>query len=160
MNAFRCSLDFSPAWNRVELIRSGVSTTLAAVLDDPDMRDAIAMTSAELLENAIKHGTKRPVSYELECRSDEARVRVTSTPASALDMKRLTDLVRWIGGFGNAQDAYVERLQEVCSRGDGQGSGLGLVRVAYEGGCALDCSVVYDGRVCVTALFKREGRRA
>ena len=54
--------------------------------------------------------------------------------------------------FDTPADAYVAALQVVYERGsEGHESGLGLVRIAYEGGCRVTCRTDGDGRVTVRA---------
>ena len=50
------TLSIPPQWARIDRVRQAVGLCLAAVFSDTELEDALAMTCAELLENAIKYG--------------------------------------------------------------------------------------------------------
>jgi anti-sigma regulatory factor (Ser/Thr protein kinase) len=54
---FNIDLPVRSEWQNVDLLRSSVQNCLTTILSDQDGCHAIAMIVAELLENAIKHGT-------------------------------------------------------------------------------------------------------
>lgn len=61
--------------------------------------------------------------------------------------------LEFLAGFPTAGDAYRARLLEVARGPRGEGGGLGLLRIAYEGGGRL--SVTSEGgRVRVTAALE------
>jgi len=54
-------------------------------------------------------------------------------------LSRLYGMIQWIRGFQDPFEAYLERLKEVSAQTvESHESGLGLVRIAYEGRSVLD----------------------
>ncbi|MEO1173088.1 MAG: ATP-binding protein [Myxococcota bacterium] len=141
-------------WERIESVRRAVGPALLATLEDADLADAVAMASAELMENAVKHGGKPRgvVNLALSVEAELITLRVTN-PSSERTSKveTLIEMVDWIGGFGDPYEAYVQRLARVCEIDDAEG-GLGLVRVAYEGRGRLSYEISQE-RVDVLAHF-------
>ena len=55
------------------------------------------------------------------------------------DLETLDRLVQWIRGHQDPFEAYLEKLEEVSRKPlQDETSGLGLARIAYEGGALLD----------------------
>jgi hypothetical protein len=146
-------------WANIDRIRVAVSQSLLAVFGDLESRDAVAMVTAELLENAIKYAapharTVRVAVYDM---SREIVVAVSNDVGDdALDgLRRRVD---WVRGFGSGEDAYLAAICEAYQGGD-EGAGatgcLGLARVVYEGGCELQLEE-QGGRVTVRASRRME----
>ncbi|HZS40073.1 MAG TPA: hypothetical protein VFF06_24755 [Polyangia bacterium] len=149
MADFRFSIDLpvTSRWENVDLLRTSVQSCFTAVFQDVDGCHAIAMVTGELLENAVKYGawTLTPGSFRLRVEGGERGATITVENPIVPDDPNVAALIgtlRWIGGFANASDAYRAKLLEIASapRG-GSASGLGLVRVAYEGNCTLDAEL-------------------
>ena len=69
------------------------------------------------------------------------------------NLKQLDKTIQWIRGFQNPLEAYTERLKEVSKKPlDDENSGLGLVRIAYEGKAILDFFVSENNLLNVSAL--------
>ncbi|MCC6645037.1 MAG: sensor histidine kinase [Polyangiaceae bacterium] len=140
----KLDLRIPPQWARIERVRVAVSTCVSAVFADTDLEDALAMTCAELIENAIKYGhpSADRVQLTLFDRPDHVVVEVVNTPASDASVAALRSRIEWIASFPTAQDAYFAAIAAVSEKPEGDtGSGLGLVRIAYEGGCKLSCEL-------------------
>ena len=152
-------LSFPPEWARIDRARETVAHSVAAVYADDELRDALSIVSAELLENAVRYGApgQAAVRITIQELGGEFVVRVTNevdstTTHAGLLQRKLT----WLARFGSPADAYVAALQEVYERGaQSSQSGLGLVRVAYEGGCRLACEHDGSGAVTVRAVRPR-----
>lgn len=154
----RCVLTIDVAvrgdWDDVERVRTSVWNCITAALGPFDVRDALAMVVAELLENAVKHGCPGDGSAppRLRLRLDPLRgvVVVENVVASDGSAVRVLQSLEWLRGFPTSEEAYQARLLALAESPDDGGSGLGLARVAYEGGCTL--SADYQGGVlCITA---------
>lgn len=129
-------------WADVERVRTSVWNCLTAAFGADDLRDALAMVTAELLENAVKHGD--PGCPGLCSRlsvlvSGERGVVCVESCATTDTAARVMELLAWLRGFPSSAEAYRAKLIEVAST-TGDGSGLGLARIAYEGGCTLSAS--------------------
>ncbi len=123
----------------------------------PDSAYAMSMITTEFCENAVKYGAKASAMVKvcLGCNGKEYVVEVSNQVDDSVveDLQRLDDMVQWIRGFQDPFQAYVERLREVSAqRLDDGRSGLGLVRVAYEGRAVLDFIVNENKRLSVSAV--------
>jgi len=146
---FQFSLDLPVRneWRNVELLRTSVENCFQAVFADLDGKTAISMVTGELLENALKYGDWESADasqFRLKVEGDRARAIVTvQNPVKPGDpgLREVLDTVAWIKTFKTPGDAYRARLLEIA-QGEGEAaSRLGLVRVAYEGNCAVDAQV-------------------
>jgi two-component sensor histidine kinase len=139
-------------WDNVERVRSAVQYCFEAVFRDIAGRDAIAMVTGELVENAIKYGdwsAGRGI-FRLRVWGDHERAAVAVTnavSASSGGVAKVKEVIDFIVAQPTPLHAYQARLVAVAGNG---GSGLGLVRVAYEGGCSLTMSADGD-EMTVTA---------
>lgn len=143
----KLDLRIPPQWARIERVRVAVSTCVSAVFADTDLEDALAMTCAELMENAIKYGHPGAdrVNLTLFDHAEEVVVEVVNTPADDASVQLLRTRIDWISSFPSAQAAYLAALAAASEKPATEGgSGLGLVRIAYEGGCRLSCELRDD----------------
>lgn len=108
---------------------------------------AMEMVAAELLENAFKHGQQDPRGIELFVDGDVRYVEVTGT-VRAEDLGPLEARVKWLSEQGDPKQAWMRALAEVFEQGE---FGLGLARIASEGGCRLSLRMVSPGRLAVRA---------
>ena len=109
------------------------------------------MVAAELLENALKYGQPDPRGIELLVEGGIRFLEVVSTVRPE-DLAPLEERVRWLAAQGDPQQAWMRALAEVFGRGQ---FGLGLARIASEGGCRISLRMVSPGRLAVRAY--REG---
>jgi len=71
------------------------------------------------------------------------------------ELKKLDENIQWIRGFQNQYEAYMEKLKHISGKNLSEGeSGLGLVRIAYEGQCILDFYVNEDDILAMSAVYK------
>ena len=151
-------ISFVPKWRSIELFRRGLETLLEAGIEDPDKKASIAMVSAELLENAYKHGSQdtAPINYAIEIEDNVGHVTVVNHVVPELDsnIDKLLSTAECITGFDNQLNAYIEKMKDIYAEGETETSGLGLVRIVYEGQCKLECTVERTTRrVEVKATF-------
>lgn len=141
-------------WERIEQVRRSVGPCLRTIYGNRAICDAVAMSSAELLENAMKHGAAEQglVHFSLKAAEDGVTLRVRN-PAQGQPATReaLRAVIEWINSFEDPYQAYVARLTEICEQGGGEG-GLGLVRIAYEGRARIQCYISTNG-IEVEAIF-------
>ena len=138
------AVDLKPSWSEVEGLRQFIGPWVFALVRLPEVRDAVATVSAELLENAIRYGNPDmgSIHYRLDVCEDCVRVAVTNrcVPGKG-DPQRVEERVRWIEGFHDSILAYREQIRRVAS---GESGGLGLVRIAAEGRSELRCNLRAD----------------
>ena len=137
-------LDLKPSWSEVEGLRQFIGPWVYALVRIPDVRDAVATVSAELLENAIRYGHPDvgAIGYRIDVGEEHVRVSVTNrcVPGKG-DPERAEERVRWIERFEDSTEAYREQVRRVAR---GESGGLGLVRIAAEGHSRLRCSTRAD----------------
>lgn len=165
--ALTLRLELRPAWEELEVVRDQTLSFLLERKVDKDTSEAVAMVAAELLENAVKYGIFRrdddaiELAVRLEDEVITTEVCNPLSPAQMLHVSRLDMMIQWIRGFQDPFEAYLERLKEVSSQTfDRVDSGLGLVRIAYEGGSVLDFFIREQNILAVSAVHPRtEGQR-
>jgi hypothetical protein len=113
--------------------------------------EAMEMVAAELLENAVKHGEPDPRGIELLVEGEVRFIEVVSSVRQA-DLAPLEERVKWLAAQGDPQQAWLRALSEVFERGE---FGLGLARIASEGGCRISLRMVSPGRLAVRAYRLR-----
>jgi hypothetical protein len=158
--ALRYELLVPGVWERIDLVRESVARALRAAYGDPDLEDALAMVCAELLENAMKYG-RAGATVQL-CLADDDDGALTVTVENAIDAdshhtRALHERVEWLRGYADPAEAYTAALTQVYAAPNIDDSGLGLVRIAYEGGCRIDCDLSNPAHVVVRA--RREPAR-
>jgi len=153
---FELRLAIPSVWERIDPVREAVRK-LVGVFADEELQDALSMVSAELLENAVKYG-KPSSDLRLSVGVSSGSIVIEATnevePGSA-HVHSLEERIRWLQAFGDPLEAYTAALERIYT-GDGTtGSGLGIVRIAYEGGCEVRCDTSEPSRVTVTARSRR-----
>lgn len=152
-------LEIKPKWDEIEKIRNKSSQFLKSRGFSKDMVQAFTMVISELVENSIKYGKFRSsgnkVLIEILVTANSVIAEVTN-PIDKTDLNNLKALdkrIQWIRGFQNPLEAYTERLNEVSKKPlKDESSGLGLVRIAYEGKAILDFFVSDNSLLNVSAL--------
>jgi hypothetical protein len=110
---------------------------------------AMEMVAGELLENAVKHGQPDPRGIELVVEGRVRFIEVISSVREA-DLAPLEERVKWLAAQGDPRQAWMRALAEVFERGE---FGLGLARIASEGGCRISLRMVSPGRLAVRAYL-------
>jgi hypothetical protein len=153
-------MQLKPEWDEIENVRNEANVFLSSFGCGDDAIHAISMVSSELVENAVKYGSYDvpglAIHYSLEVDSGAIVVEVRSPLGKTSDenLRRLDETVQWIRGYQSPFEAYVEKLKEV-STGENQGeSGLGLVRIAYEGQSILDFYVDEQNMLAMSAVYR------
>jgi anti-sigma regulatory factor (Ser/Thr protein kinase) len=155
--AFRLELNLSPTWDRVEDVRQAVQSGLCASYGDDQAAYALAMVAAELLENAIKYSRRESQVISISIMEAGGRLCISVTncvDAGSPHVQTLARRLDWIRDRGDAEDAYsaaIAELYAIAAAEPGPLSGLGIARIAYEGGCHLALSHPRPGWITVTA---------
>lgn len=130
------------AWRWVSEVRDMVGEALAEI--EQESRDLAVMAASELAENVVKYG--EPVDGE-----DSGRVGITldgrdlsiTAVSGARDQERVAHVLAEVAAIGTASDVqslYVERLQRLLEHPSADSGGLGLLRIAFEGGFRLSAT--------------------
>src|SRR6185436_8250437 len=151
-------------WDLAAKLWSECSDFLTARGLDRDEVYALTMAASELLENAVKYGDwerapKDIIALTIEVGARSVTVEVQCPTADDLRaLRKLDEQIQWIRGFQSPFEAYVERLKLVSARGHDVGeSGLGLIRIAYEGRCVVDFYVTPERRLAMSAVYRPQG---
>jgi hypothetical protein len=148
-----------PVWDLIDTTRESVITFLHENRIDDDSSIAIGMVTNELLENAVKYGSFSNSRNSIDCKisidSDSIVVEVINPTSNDTEQNlvKLDETIQWIRGFQNPFEAYVNRLVIVSSNNLHKGeSGLGLVRIAYEGHSIVDF-YTSDDNLYISAVY-------
>jgi hypothetical protein len=157
------SLQFNiaPDWGEIDRIRTEVIGFLRDSAEADEVVAAISMVACELTENAIKYGDYGPSdTVHITVSADATAITVeVQNPTSQKDttqLARLDRTIQWIRGHQDPFEAYLARLKEVAVQSPESGeSGLGLVRIAYEGESSLDFYLGEGSTVSISAVYQR-----
>jgi hypothetical protein len=118
---------------------------LAAGCCDPACREALTLAAAELAENIVKYGVEHPdpragtISVSVE--ANVTRLCATNAVISADDAQTVTDIIQRLSvPASNAASLYRDRMRELFEHPAMPRAGLGLLRLAFEGGFHLSAS--------------------
>jgi hypothetical protein len=146
-------------WEDIENLRTESGRFLSSHNLSNEIVDAVTMIISELAENSIKYGSfadpDRKVEINMSLSSDAITVEVINPfdETAHPHLKRLDKTIQWIRGYQNPFEAYIERMKEVSKKPlADEESGLGLVRIAYEGGAILDFFVNENGMVNISTI--------
>jgi hypothetical protein len=152
-------LSVEPHWDQIEEVRKKTRAFLRSHGLSKELVDALIMVSSELVENGLKYGTfgdkGKKLRFNLHIGEKNVIVEVThpTSAEAAQHLRRLDKTIQWIRGFQDPFQAYLEKLKEVAQRPihDSE-SGLGLVRIAYEGKSIIDFFVAENNALNVCAI--------
>lgn len=152
MAALHLTLSVPSDWAAVEPIRQALALYAHAVLKDVAEAETISMVAAELLENAVKHGAgAADIGISVESGERGVVIDVTNAVAEA-GVDALRSRLAWLASRGDPQTAWTEALLGFSALPASPDSGgLGLARIACEGGCRLSLQTPAPGRLTVRA---------
>lgn len=153
-------LKVKPKWEDADMVRDKSNDFLMAHGVSHDIAYALSMTACELFENAVKYGHFRSedeaIYVTVQLSRNDIIIEVKN-PVREMneDLQDLDNTIQWIRGYQNPFQAYIERLKEVSEKKLKEGeSGLGLVRIAYEGQAVLDFYVDENNVLAVSAVYQ------
>lgn len=151
----RVSMQVPPDWARIDHVRESVQMAVRAAYAPILVGDRIGIVVSELLENAIKYGQPGPILLEVEGASTMIRIAVTNRVSeTGGKVEQLRPHIEWIESFEDPQQAYMACLTMAFQRPEdpnATGSGLGLARIRYEGGCSLSVTGAHPDSITVVA---------
>jgi hypothetical protein len=157
----------TPEWGNLDSVREKTREFLKSNKIDSDSMDAVMMNVSELAENAIKYGSfneqGRVIATSVTITDSDIIVEVSSPlkDNDRFNPSRLDRIVQWIRGYQNPFEAYIEKLKEVALQPGNDGeSGLGIVRIAYEGQSIIDFYINEKGIISVSAVYHLPARRS
>ncbi len=155
------AISLKPDWDKIEDVRNRCAEFLNEQKMSGDDINALIMVVSELVENAIKYGSFTDNNENIEVKVSVDKNIVIVEVQSPVDDKRLPYLrhldetIQWIRGYQDPFETYIIKLRQIASKPmqDAE-SGLGLVRISYEGQSILDFIVSEDNKVSVSAVYR------
>jgi hypothetical protein len=134
------SVSLEPIWATIRQVRGQVGVLLAAYPEE--LRLAVMMAVSELLENAVKYGdsvARAPrILFTLSLAGGVTRITTVNGSNGPENVERLRSRLREIESAEDPMALYFQTIRQMLARPPESGSpGLGLYRVAAEGGFAL-----------------------
>lgn len=149
----------NPKWKEVEKARTKCSYFLKKHGLSKDMNDMFSMVVSELIENGIKYGYFKLtddnviVNITIEDKIMTAIVINPIEEEAFEHLEKMDKMIQWIRGYQDPFEAYVERVKEVSKKHlNDKESGLGLVRIAYEGRAIIDFFLSENNLLNVSAV--------
>jgi hypothetical protein len=140
-----------PFWERIDSIREELILSLWP--HGKPFRDASVMAASELLENAVKYSGSGPntdIAFRLIADRDRIRMETVNPlpfPEAYETLKAHIDQIQ----TGDRKKMYIQRLIYLMKNPGVSSTGLGLYRIAYEGGFELSCWEKVENLVVVCA---------
>lgn len=152
-----------PSWDEIEKIRIESSDFLQSQGLSDETIHSLSMIVSELIENGIKYGNFKMVEKEVIVAINLNKNTVIIEVFNPVDesafkhLSRLDKTIQWIRGYQDPFEAYIERLKEVSKKPlNDMESGIGLVRIAYEGKGLLDFFVGENNLLNVSVVSNLE----
>ncbi len=158
MNSIK-TIIIAPEWEAIEGARSQISQFLMDQHVSEDWVHAATMVFSELVENSIKYGKFNSVErVESHVTVNDHLVTIEVVhpidPVNVAPLKQLDEMIQWIRGYQDPFEAYIQRLKEISKKPiSDKDSGLGLVRIAYEGDAILDFFINEGNELNVSAVI-------
>ncbi len=156
-------LKMKPQWEEIGRTSDQGLRFLASRRVSAQVAEALYMVICELLENSLKYGVYggegASVALSIRVTRNQVIVEVTNPfdESCRMHLETLDRMIQWIRGYQDPFEAYLEKLREVCRRPmQDETSGLGLARIAYEGGAILDFFVDEKSLLNVSAVSTLE----
>jgi hypothetical protein len=136
------TISLGDAWAELRRVRAMIEAYFADA--SSDFREAATMAALELSENVLKHGGREdPGVVTLSQKNGQIVISTQNRVDSSDQALRVRAHIEKIASQG-AREMYVARMLELMNKPNATGSGLGLLRIAYEGAFELSCEVLGD----------------
>lgn len=151
-----------PEWDEIEPLRLKAHDFFVSHGLPDETNQSLVMVIGELLENSVKYGSYKAADSHIHMKISVSKRIITIEVTNPIDdtnledIKRLDRMIQWVRGYQDPFEAYIERLKEVAKKPlSDQESGLGIVRIAYEGDVIIDFFVSEDNLLTVSAVLTR-----
>ncbi|GMT49216.1 MAG: hypothetical protein IEMM0008_0755 [bacterium] len=152
-------INIKPEWDELKNVMSAVSDFLLPFNLSNDIIHAMVMVSNELAGNAVKYGyfqNEAKISLDLSINKTHITIEVRNPihESNEYHLQKLDKTIQWIRGYQDSFEAYTMKLKELAKSDlNCDESGLGLVRIAYEGESIIDFFVDENNIIAVSAIF-------
>jgi hypothetical protein len=152
--ALSLEVELQPDWRNITRTSEAVALLAFSTYGDDDLRDALAMISAELLENAIKYADpQRLVRLVVHDDPGAIVIEVTNAVVRAEEVDKLAERIAWLRAQPDPAIAWTLALAEAVTGSERRG--LGLLRIAHEGGSRIDFDASQPGTLTVRASMSK-----
>jgi len=155
--------DVKPDWDEIEKVRNESADFLQSHELSDDTIHSLSMIISELIENGLKYGDFKTEGNKVVVIINVAANMVTVEVLNPVDesayehLSKLDKTIQWIRGYQDPFEAYIERIKEVSKKPlHDMESGIGLVRIAYEGNALLDFFVAENNMLNVSVVSNLE----
>jgi len=147
-------ITFGPIWDYIPLTRNFVENFLLVNLIDKTSISKIAMSTAELLENAVRFSTNDGIRLKLTKREETNEVTVdVYNYAGKEETDKLLTLIDEMKKVDSLQ-FYLGQMKRSVTRTDGR-SCLGIARINHEAKAEIIVNYLEDKKIThVQAKFK------
>jgi two-component sensor histidine kinase len=152
-------LQVKSEWPEVGRVNEAVASFLESCRLTPDAVAQYTMVVCELVENGIKYGYfpsgRSVVRVLVKVARGTISVQVINPvgESSQAYLAELDRTIQWVRGFQAPFEAYIARMKAISREPiDNDKSGLGLVRITYEGRAVLDFFLDENDTLSVSAV--------
>jgi two-component sensor histidine kinase len=165
-SASKSELDLlvSSDWGEVGRVNEAVAEFLESCGLPPETVSQCTMVVCELVENGIKYGCfdkdRSTVRVITRVSRGSISVQVVNPVGSRSQvyLKELDRTIQWVRGFQAPFEAYIARMKAISREPlEADKSGLGLVRITYEGRAVLDFFLDENETLSVSAVSDTMG---
>jgi hypothetical protein len=146
-------------WGEVGKVNEAVAGFLGSCGLRPETVSRCTMVVCELVENGVKYGyfdsDRATVRVITRVSRDSISVQVINPvgKSSQVYLQELDRTIQWVRGFQAPFEAYIERMKAISREPlEADKSGLGLVRITYEGRAVLDFFLDENETLSVSAV--------
>lgn len=134
------SISLNEAWAELKRVRREIDEYFSG--ESAELRSAAGMAALELAENVLKHGDDTGCGLvTLSLQDGEVVISTQNRVDSPQEARAVRDRIERIRTQG-ARELYVARMVQMMEEPNAAGSGLGLLRIAYEGSFRLTCELL------------------
>lgn len=155
-----CELRFQPDVALVSVVREFVTVFYRRVLMDADVTDRLALTTHELLENAVKYAVSGETAVRIEVDQQTTPWEVSIRTWNRTSPEHRATVEESFRQSKLAPDAFSFYQQVIAKAAKRtEGSGLGLARIQAE----ADMSLAYeleDEQICIIARLSSMPEKA
>ena len=161
----KTSIEFNvkPDWDEIEKVRNESADFLQSHELSDNTIHSLSMIISELIENGLKYGDFETGENKVVVIINVAINTVTVEVLNPVDenayvhLSKLDKTIQWIRGYQDPFEAYIERIKEVSKKPlHDKESGIGLVRIAYEGNGLLDFFLAENNMLNVSVVSNLE----
>ncbi len=135
----------NPDWNEVKDVYYATNEFFSSLNFNSEYIQAFTMITCELVENSIKYGdfggSTGKIEINIKVTGKNILILVKNPVGTTTEpyLVELDKTIQWVRGFQDPYQAYIERLKEISTEPiDNNKSGLGIVRISYEGHAIID----------------------